>query len=380
MRVLNVLLTGIALALPGTIAAQVPSGAPLEVQRIIKDRGLDTAPRLLRQYPQWSPSKVVVALPRGFGSALPDYEKRLREVAGDVELVFDRGGDWYPDPALLEGADGLIGFCGEAVLSQAKDLFWLHSYTVGIDRCSSLDEALWRERVFSNSQRLSGPTIAEHSIAMLLSLARGLPAYHRAQMDGTWNRDIAGDEHFGELGGKTLLVVGLGGIGTEVARRAHGLGMRVIATRNSSREGPDFVDYVGLADELGKLSGEAHVIVNALPLTDATRGLFDADFFAGARPGHIFLSVGRGGSTVTDDLVAALRSGQVYGAGLDVTDPEPLPADHPLWRMKRVLITPHVAASGGDASRRAALIAVENLRRYVAGEALLSPVDMQKGY
>lgn len=380
MRIFKTLIIALTVALSGPIAAQVPSNAPLEVQRIIKDRALDTAPKALRQYPQWSPGKVVVALPRGFGNALPDYEARLRDAAGDVELAFDRSGGWAPDPALLDGADGFIGFCGEAVLSQAKDLFWLHSYTVGVDRCSQLDGALWQGRVFSNSQRLSGPTIAEHSIAMLLALARGLPAYHRAQMDGDWNRGIAGDERFGELGGKTLLVVGLGGIGTEVARRAHGLGMRVIATRNSSREGPDFVDYVGLADELGKLSAQAHVIVNALPLTDATRGLFDADFFAGARPGHIFLSVGRGGSTVTDDLVAALRSGQIYGAGLDVTDPEPLPADHPLWQMERVIITPHVAASGGDASRRAALIAVENLRRYVAGEALLSPVDMQKGY
>jgi phosphoglycerate dehydrogenase-like enzyme len=122
------------------------------------------------------------------------------------------------------------------------------------------------------------------------------------------------------------------------------------------------------------------VIVNALPLTDQTRGLFDKAFFAAARPGAIFISVGRGASTVTDDLVAALRAGQLYGAGLDVTEPEPLPADHPLWQMERVIITPHVSATGGDAFRRVAVITVENLRRYAAGEALLNPVDMARGY
>lgn len=374
------LLIVLATVVTGTATAQVPSNASLAAQQIIKARDLDTADKALRQHEGWAPKKVVVAAPAAFADAVPQFEKRLREAAGDVELVLDTSGGWDLNPALLEGADGVIGFCSQQVLETAKDLFWLHSYPVGVDRCSRLDESLWQGRVFSNSQRLSGPTIAEHTIAMMMALARSLPAYHSAQREGDWNRGIAGQDRFGEVNGKTLLVVGLGGIGTEVAHRAHGLGMRVIATRNSSREGPDFVDYVGLADELGKLSAEADVIVNALPLTDSTRDLFDADFFAGAREGHIFLSVGRGGSTVTDDLVAALRSGQVYGAGLDVTDPEPLPEGHPLWQMDRVIITPHVAASGGDARRRSAIIAIENLRRYVAGEALLNPVDMARGY
>ncbi|WP_157976761.1 D-2-hydroxyacid dehydrogenase [Parahaliea mediterranea] len=371
--------TASAIASAASPAAN-PDTISNEVAAVVAAQGLEGAARALREQPGWQPRKVVVALPPAFADALPNMEQRLHEAAGEVELVLDRSGGWQIDPALLPGADGVIGFCTAATLAAAKDLFWLHSYTVGVDRCSDADPVLFQGRVFSNSKRLSGPTIAEHSIAMLMSIARALPAYQRAQDSSDWNRAIAGQERFGELAGKTLLVVGLGGIGTEVAQRAHGLGMRVIATRNSSRSGPDYVDYVGLADELGALSKQAHVIVNALPLTDDTRGLFDRDFFAGARPGAIFISVGRGASTVTDDLVAALQSGQLYGAGLDVTDPEPLPADHPLWQMERVVITPHVAASGGDARYRSALIAVENLRRYVAGEALLNPVDMARGY
>lgn len=353
----------------------------VEASRIIREYNLRETAQPLREYPGWQPRKVVVSLPAGFfASDMPAREQLLRDAAGDTELVVDTSGNWDLDPQILAGADAVIGICSPQLLQNAADLFWLHSYPVGVDSCSGADEGLFEGRVFSNSQRLSGPTIAEHTIGMMMALARALPAYHRAQMEQEWNRGIAGQERFGELAGKTLLVAGLGGIGTEVAARAHGLGMRVIATRNSSREGPDFVDYVGLADELGELSKQAHVIVNALPLTDETRGLFDKDFFAGARPGAIFLSVGRGGSTVTDDLVAALRSGQLYGAGLDVTDPEPLPADHLLWQMERVIITPHVAASGGDARRRTMVIALENLRRYVAGEKLLNPVDMVRGY
>ena len=113
---------------------------------------------------------------------------------------------------------------------------------------------------------------------MMLSLARGLPAYQRAQGANRWDRKLAGQVRFGDLNRKTLLVVGLGGIGTQVAQRAHGLGMRVIATRNSSRDGPDYVDYIGLADELHTLAAKADVIVNALPLTSATRGLLTRRF------------------------------------------------------------------------------------------------------
>jgi phosphoglycerate dehydrogenase-like enzyme len=156
--------------------------------------------------------------------------------------------------------------------------------------------------------------------------------------------------------------------------------MQVTATRASGREGPPFVSYVGLPDELPALVREADFVVNTLPLTEQTRGLFDAKLFAAMKPGAIFINVGRGGSVVQDDLVAALRSGRLAGAGLDVTDPEPLPAGHPLYSLPNVIITPHVAADTdlGNAARWA--IVRENLRRYSAGEAMLSEVALEKGY
>jgi phosphoglycerate dehydrogenase-like enzyme len=350
-------------------------------QSLIAELGLTPSPTPISKHPAWKPARVVVMLMPALGTASPDFELELKKAAGAVELVFDRSGSFIVPADLLAGADAVIGVCTPALLQQADSrLLWIHNYSVGMEHCTGLSEAQRQQLVFSNNKRLSAPAIAEHAIAMLLALTRNMPAYQQAQRQGKWQRELSDAVSFGELKGKTLLVAGLGGIGTEIAWRAHGLGMRVIATRSSSREGPDFVDYVGLPDELNTLAGKADVVANALPLTPATTGIFNKDFFAALKPGAIFLSVGRGKSTVTADLITALESGKLFGAGLDVTDPEPLPATSPLWQLPNVIITPHVSAAGADSPQRTRTIAVENLRRYVAGEALLNVVDMSKGY
>lgn len=214
-----------------------------------------------------------------------------------------------------------------------------------------------------------------------MALVRGLDIYHANQLKGTWQRNVGLDRSdFMELEGRTVLIVGLGGIGSQTAKRAHGLGMRVIATRGSRREGPDYVDYVGLPDEVYELAGRADVVINTAPLTERTRGMFDAKFFAAMKSTAYFISVGRGASTVTKDLVAALEEGKITGAGLDVTDPEPLPQNHPLWTMPRVIISPHTGGRSDKSRDRLFLLVQENLRRYVAGEPMLSVVDIERGY
>ena len=358
--------------------ASTPSPA---AQALIAELGLSPSPTPISKHPAWKPARVVVMLMPALGTASPDFELELKKAAGAVELVFDRSGSFIVPAGLLAGADAVIGVCTPALLQQADSrLLWIHNYSVGMEHCTGLSEAQRQQLVFSNNKRLSAPAIAEHAIAMLLALTRNMPAYQQAQRQGKWQRELSDAVSFGELKGKTLLVAGLGGIGTEIAWRAHGLGMRVIATRSSSREGPEFVDYVGLPDELDTLAGKADVVANALPLTPETTGIFNKDFFTALKPGAIFLSVGRGKSTVTDDLITALESGKLFGAGLDVTDPEPLPDTSPLWQLPNVIITPHVSAAGADSPQRTRTIAVENLRRYVAGEPLLNVVDMSKGY
>jgi phosphoglycerate dehydrogenase-like enzyme len=281
--------------------------------------------------------------------------------------------------ALAPEADAIIGFCNPELVAAASRAIWIQIFSSGAERCLAAPEVASGEIVLTNMQKMSSPVIGEHAIAMLLSLTRGLVQLAKHMPSGDWDSDLTVAPHVTPLADRTMLVVGLGGIGRETAERAHALGMRVIATRNSARSGPDYVDYVGLSDELFELAGRADVIVNALPLTAATRGIFDDAFFAAAKPGAIFISVGRGQSTDTDALVAALESGQIGAAGLDVTDPEPLPADHPLWKMDNVIISPHVAAFGGASDRHRTLVN-ENLRRFIAGEPLYNVVDPDLGY
>jgi phosphoglycerate dehydrogenase-like enzyme len=282
--------------------------------------------------------------------------------------------------ALAKEADAVIGPCTPEVLAAGPRIRWIQTYSAGVERCVAIPALRDRGILLTNMQRVAGPVMAEHVMAMLLAFARGLHLYVPERMAARWTSQLPEPARLLTLEGKTILVVGLGGIGTEVARRAHAFGMRVIATRASSREGPPFVDYVGLPEELNALAAKADFVVNTTPLTPATRGLFDAKFFAAAKPGAYFINVGRGGSVVQPDLVAALRSGQLAGAGLDVTDPEPLPADSPLWQMPNVIITPHVSAESDLGNDLRFLIAAENLRRYVAGKKMLSVVDVGKGY
>ena len=256
--------------------------------------------------------------------------------------------------AEIADAQALIGICNEEILRKGEELHWIQIYWEGIDGCVGNPSLHSGDKVMTNGQRIASPALADHAIALMMALARGLDLYHANQMQGNWQPDVGlAGEDFMELAGRTALVVGLGGIGTQTAKRAHGLGMRVIATRNSRREGPPYVAYVGLADEALELARRADVVINTAPLTDATRGMFDAEFFAAMKPTAFFVSVGRGASAVTDDLVAALENGEIAGAGLDVTDPEPLPPEHPLWTAPRVIISPHTGGRSGRVPGRA---------------------------
>jgi phosphoglycerate dehydrogenase-like enzyme len=250
----------------------------------------------------------------------------------------------------------------------------------GVERCVAIPAFAERGIVLTNMQKVAGSVMAEHVLAFMFGLTRGFASYVPAQAKGEWADEAVPESRMWEVRGRTMLIAGLGGIGTEVARRAHALGMSVIATRNSGTDGPDYVTEVGLPDKLLPFAGLADVIVNTLPLTEETRGLFDRAFFDAAKHGALFINVGRGGTVVTADLVAALKDGRIGGAGLDVTDPEPLPPDHPLWRAPNVLITPHVSASleGNEGPRW--ILARENLRRYATGGKLLSEVDLAEGY
>jgi D-2-hydroxyacid dehydrogenase (NADP+) len=344
------------------------------VEVLIEQLGLRESATASRDLPGWSPPKKIVVR-QGRPNQLAEYQA----IAPGVEFVIVDS----IEQARVEAIDAqvVLGICDEKMISASPGLFWIQVYSAGVERCLENPGMHKGQKLLTNGQRIGSPGLAEHAIAMMMMLARGLDVYHANQMKGEWQRQtgLERSDHL-ELEGRTLLVVGLGGIGTQVAKRGHGLGMRVIATRNSRREGPEYVEYVGLPNELNELATRADVVINTAPLTDRTRGIFNAAFFDAMKPSAFFISVGRGGSTVTDDLVAALKSGSIAGAGLDVTDPEPLPEGHPLWAMPRVIISPHTAGRSDKGRDRLYLMVKENLRRYINGEPMLSVVDIEKGY
>ena len=353
------------------LALTAPVRADVSIERLIEDAGLQEGPVASRDLERWQPPRKLVVRDSG------ELVAALRAEFPGVEFVAAPSADVAS--AELPGADALIGYCSDDIVAAADGLVWIQIFSAGAEHCVAVDAVASGKVLLTNMQKMASPVIGEHAVAMMLSLTRGLVQQAKTMPDGDWNRSIGGEIGMMSVDGKTALVVGLGGIGKAAAKRAAALGMRVIATRNRSRSGPGYVEYVGLSDELHELAAQADVVINALPLTPETTGLFDAAFFDAVKAGVIFINVARGASVVTDDLVAALEDGRVAGAGLDVTDPEPLPADHVLWRMPNVIITPHIAWYGNNRERQLTL-ARENIRRFIAGDALLNVVDPERGY
>jgi phosphoglycerate dehydrogenase-like enzyme len=234
------------------------------------------------------------------------------------------------------------------------------------------------EIVLTNMKGMYGPVIAEHVFAMMLSRTRDLPHFIDADRRGTWERNSL--EALGALQGSTILVVGMGGIGSEIAMRADAFNMRVLATVRTERPAPPYVDMLGTGDDLLEFLPMADVVVLAVPLTDETRGMINRKTIAMMKDGAWLVNIARGAVVDTDALVDALDSGKVGAAFLDVTDPEPLPAGHTLWDRDNVLITPHIAARAELSGARANELMLENMRRFAAGEPLLNVVDREAGY
>lgn len=367
----------ISSCLLGAVTAYA-GGPDAATRAYMEEMNIQEAADPIRNWSRWrKPKSIVMMVPGADLKERPDLLDWIREVSGDVELITVSG---FPGKETLSKAEVILGYCIPQFVHTAPDLRWLQNYGVGVDLCARDAEIRQKDFLVTNNQHYSAPPIAEHVIAMMMMLTRNLANFHAVQLRGKWDRGVGSQAPMIEVKGKTMLVAGLGGIGTEVARRAAALGMHVTATRNSSREGPDFVAYVGLSDELNKLAKEADVIVNALPLTDKTTGIFNREFFSGLKQGSYFISVGRGGSTVTADLVAALKTGTLAGAGLDVTDPEPLPSGHELWTIPNVIITPHTSSASDLALDRRWIVIRDNIRRYINGEKMLNVVDLQRGY
>lgn len=278
---------------------------------------------------------------------------------------------------MVEEADIIIGNIDPDLLEYAKNLEWLQLNSAGADAYVKKG-VLPEEVVLTNATGAYGPGVAEHMLAVLFSIQKKLHLYRDNQNQCEWQ-----DE--GEvmsLRGGCALIVGLGDIGLYFARLLRNFGYRVIGIKRRPGQVPQGVDELYTMEHLDELLPEADVIFSVLPETKATKNIFNAKRFREMKNSAVFLNAGRGSAVNTEDLCQALIAGEIYGAGLDVTDPEPLPSQHKLWNMKNVVITPHIS---GDFHHPATLyrivdIAVGNLKRYCAGEPLMNVVDRGTGY
>ncbi|MEV0353327.1 D-2-hydroxyacid dehydrogenase [Nonomuraea sp. NPDC050680] len=279
----------------------------------------------------------------------------------------------------LAEADAAYGTLPADLLAHAGRLRWLQAPQAGPPP-AFYHPALVAHRVqVTNMRDTYTDHVAAHTLALVLALARDLPRYAREQARGRWAPDWDPGAVL-PLGEATALVVGVGAVGAEVGRLLAAFGTRVVGT-DARRGGPvpGFAEVLP-ADALDRLLPEADLVILTVPHTPATEGLLDARRLALAKPGAYVVNVGRGPIVRLDDLAAALSSGRLAGAALDVFEPEPLPADHPLWRRPDVIITPHVAGVGPHASERCFAVLLENARRFVAGRELINVVDKSEWY
>ena len=301
----------------------------------------------------------------------------LQSVAPGVELIPCNGED--EAVARAGEAHGLCSFVTPRVIrAGAKSLRWVQNGSAGVEHLMGIPELVEGPIVLTNMARAYAPEIADQALAYLLAFTRDIPHFLGSRAEKRWGKKRPGVV-LDELAGKTMLIIGMGGIGSEIARRAYGFGVRVVATDPKVWERPLFVDELHKPDKFHELLPTADIVASAVPLTKVSTGMIGAREFEMMKPGVILINVSRGKVVDTDALVSALDSGKVSAAGLDVTNPEPLPNDHPLWS-RNVIITPHTAGQSPGGERRRKEILRENLRRFAAGEALLNVVDKKAGY
>jgi phosphoglycerate dehydrogenase-like enzyme len=280
-------------------------------------------------------------------------------------------------PAILQDAEIIFGNLPPARLPEAANLRWLHLGSAGANGFCNPALYARADVVVTKSSGVFGIPIAEHILGMFLALSRRFGEYNTHQRAHQWARDIDGVR---ELTGSAVLVLGAGDIGTTLARLLEPFGCRRIGLkRDLSRHTlyfDELIDRRGLLPALAK----ADYIACCLPGTPGTAKMMNAEAFASVKQGAVFVNAGRGSVVDTEALTDALAKGRLHGAGLDVTDPEPLPPGHPLWDMENVIITPHVSAGTDFINERRLALFLELMNCYAAGKALWNRVDFYNGY
>ena len=263
-------------------------------------------------------------------------------------------------------------------IAAASKLRWVQTLGAGVEWLLTPEVRRRENLIVTNASGIHAQPIAEHVFGFVLMFAHQLHRAVRQQVAHRWDSAALRND-VTLLSGATLGIVGLGAIGRRIAEIASAFGMRVTAFKRTPGNAPG-VERVFGPSQLAPFLKEAEYVVNTLPLTPQTRGLFGPAEFAAMRSDAVLINIGRGGTVRTDALVEALKSGSIAGAALDVTDPEPLPPEHPLWALENVILTPHYSGAHPGYVQRASAIFLENLAAYLADKPLKNVVDKHAGY
>lgn len=303
----------------------------------------------------------------------------VKKYSGGRRLVFSTDRDVIE--AELDRIDVVLGDLPRDLLVRMPVLQWFQQFGTGVEWMQKNPGTAEASFVLTNCSDNHSMVVADQMFALILAMSRDIPRFVRAQDQRKWDSpNSLGDSRFIELRGKTMLLVGLGSIGRELAKRGAIFGMRITGVRRYANKAVDGVDEIYSIDHLNTAASQADIVAVCLPNTSDTKKLFDSSFFAAMKSSAFFFNIGRG--TTVDELALedALRSNSIAGAGLDVFNTEPLPQDSTLWSAPNLLITPHMGGFYDRVIETWTQIALDNLQRYDEGKSLRNLVDKSSGY
>lgn len=293
----------------------------------------------------------------------------------DVQIVMPPTGE--PTAPLMADVDAVYGQLTPDEFASARQLRWVQSPSAGVEWMWRVPELADSDVVVTNMRGAHAATIAEHTFAMLLTHTRGMRVFGQHQLDHHWGRSEVG---LTAIKGLTMGIVGFGNIGRAIARRATGFEVRVLAVDAEPVPAGEGVEEVWPLSRLDEMCRESDVLAIAAPITPSSRGMIGAEQLRQLKRGAYVLQMSRGGIVNESALVDALEEGHLGGAGMDVTETEPLPVGDPLWTAPNVIITPHASAGSKLTWDLVWSILSENLGRFVRGEPLVNVVDKRRGW
>ena len=301
-------------------------------------------------------------------------EEMKRDYPGDLIVVSENKEELLAE---LPDADVLFGLrFTKDMLESAKQIKWVQSLSAGVDHMP-MAEMENRGILLTNGRGIHKIHMTEYAIAAMIMMARNFHVMSRNQIKGRYDRNVSQ----GQIHGSTVGIIGLGSIGTEIARVSKFLGMNVLTVKSSSGHVPEYVDRSYERKDMVKVFEESDYVINLLPSTRSTINLIDGKYFSAMKDTAVFINMGRGNTVNEDDMIEALRSKSIKGVVTDVYNNEPLSEDSPLWSLDNIIMTPHICGENPHYMERAYKIFKENLRVFATGEGeMVNLVDANKGY